>query len=963
MTIPQTAPLAKTEKAPPGKHGELWPSSGSVIPMPQPIRYTVIKSTSPIAKRFGAKDGKPVKLSSDAVLYRGVATRFSLKGDAVAMANQLAADLDALGVDEVVVCAPPPSGQNTWLIVTEAEVASTPGAISRTRKNFPAPAGPALFGLDFDTKDYPSHVLGQLMELGPGNLSDALAEAFPAFGDAASVTRPSMSVGVRHRDTGQATSLNAGLHRYFFVSQGDLIAEFAKILADRLMLNGWLWGVVSRSGNILFRTLIDIAASSDPSRLWYEGQSILVDPALEHVPDARKAKVREGGFLDLSSMTPLTVEERTKLETMKDEWRERLADEAARARFAHSETVRARVPSVPRATFEADYRRAVDDQVLQGDFPIALDDGTSTTPREILANKAKFHRKTCGDPIEPEYGGGRNKAVIFTDGPSVRIESVAHGGITYQVALSVEDVFEAIEEDDKEGDSRAEPQDPFGYGDTTAVLAMPRGVLPDILDRFARDTSERIGTPAAYPAVAGLATISGAIGSKLRIQPKEHDTSWTEPAFLWLAIVEEPGGKKSPIIRAATAPLMKVNADKVAEGERRYAEWLEVKRLANKSKEPVPPEPKFGRSIVDGFTMEALAGVLADNPGGVLVVQDELTGLLGSFDAYKANKGSDRPMMLRLFDGSEASVDRVGRRHTRVPCWGASLLGGIQPRKISELASNMDADGLLQRFLLIFGDGRKYPSVDRAPDAEAVAAYSGLVETLARAERLWTQPVRLSQEALAIWRPLAKRIETLADIGGLSEAWRGHLGKLPGMSARVLLIYHVLDCWQPGFARGDIEGLANIDTVPVTAATARGAVRLVEWLLANSLRFYQECIGAGEAGEDARWIAGHILANGVKDRVTRHDIGQARKELRDKPERVARAMAYLAQIGWVIPDMENRVDSRLGATWWTICPAVHDGRFASHAEVEQAKRRHAQAAIRAAGQERARIMEANHGDG
>ena len=959
MTIPQTAPSAKTDNAPPGQAKELWPSTASVIQLPQPVRYTIIRSASPIAKRFGAEDGKPVKLPSDAVLYRGTATRFSLTGDASEMAMQLAADLEALGSDEVLVCAPPPATQNSWPVVTEAEVAGTPGAISRTRKNFPAPAGPALFGLDFDTKDFPSHVLGRLMEMGPGNLSDALAEAFPVFASAASVTRPSMSVGVRHKSTGQATSQNAGLHRYYFASQGDLIPEFAKSLAERLMLNGWLWGVVSKSGSVLFRTLIDVAASSDPSRLWYEGRAILGDD-LEYVPGAREPKVREGGFLDLSLLAPLAVEERTKLEAMKSAVRESLADEAARARFAHSETVRERMPSVSRSVFEADYRRAVDDQVLQGAFPISLDDGTTTTPKEILANRAKFHRKTCSDPIEPEYGGGRNKAVIFTDGPSVRIESVAHGGISYVVMLSVGDVFEPVDDDGKEDDSRSGPQDPFDYGDTASVLEVPMGVLPDILDRFARDTSERIGTPVAYPAVAALATISGAIGSKLRIQPKEHDTSWTEPAFLWLAIVEEPGGKKSPIIRAATAPLMKVNAEKVAEGERRYAEWLEVKRLAAKSKDPIPPEPKTGRSIVDGFTMEELAGLLDDNHGCVLVVQDELTGLLGSFDAYKANKGADRPLMLRLFDGSEASVDRVGRRHVRVPCWGASLIGGIQPRKIAELASSMDADGLLQRFIPIFGDGKKYPSLDRAPDAAALAAYTGLVETLARTEHIWTQPVRLTQEALAVWRPLAKRIETLADLGGLSDAWRGHLGKLPGMSARVLLICHVLDNWKPAFAHGDIEGLAQIDTAPVTAASAFRAVRLVEWLLANSLRFYQECIGAGEAGEDARWIAGHILANGVKDKVTRHDIGQARKELRDKPERVARAMNYLAQLGWVVPDMENRVDARLGATWWTICPEVHDGRFASYAEVEHAKRRNTQAAIRAAGHERARLMESGN---
>ncbi len=60
------------------------------------------------------------------------------------------------------------------------------------------------------------------------------------------------------------------------------------------------------------------------------------------------------------------------------------------------------------------------------------------------------------------------------------------------------------------------------------------------------------------------------------------------------------------------------------------------------------------RRVVGGFTLEALTNVLEDNPCGVLIHQDELTQLIGSFDAYKSNKGSDRPQMLTLFDGRRA---------------------------------------------------------------------------------------------------------------------------------------------------------------------------------------------------------------------------------------------------------------------------------------------------------------------
>jgi len=492
-----------------------------------------------------------------------------------------------------------------------------------------------------------------------------------------------------------------------------------------------------------------------------------------------------------------------------------------------------------------------------------------------------------------------------------------------------------------------EPRDVFGDGDTAAVLDLPRGALPSVVEDWALDTSERMGAPSAFAAVAALATVSGALGSKLRIQPKQHDTSWTEPAFLWFAIVEEPGGKKSPIISAATAPLSAADARHARAAAKAYAEWEERKVELKRQHLPSGPEPKAKRMVMENFTLEALSSVLADNPAGVLVRQDELTQLIGSLDQYKGGRGSDRPMMLSLFDGRESRVDRAGKRHLHVECWGASILGGIQPRKITEMAHNLDADGFLQRFLVVWGDGAKRRGIDRAPDAGAALAYRRTVEHLAEADLPFAGPVVLSTEAHVVWSGLLTRIETLADLPGLSDAWRGHLGKWPGFSARLLLIHHVLDVLD--------VGLALADQQPVSVNTARRAARVVEWLLGNSLRFYAECIGAGEAGDDAKWIAGYILARGIVGQITRRDVGQARRELRDDPDRLGRAMRFLEHMDWLTPDIDYRVD-RHGPARWTICPLVHE-RFAPRAEQERRRRGAEVVKIEAAAAERRRLLE------
>lgn len=905
------------------------------------ISFTVVASETDISKRFGVVDGRPKKLSSDAVLFKGRAKRQSLTGSATEIASGFAKVLAGLGTKDVLICAPPPPGRDEWALVTEDRRLNTPDSISRTKACFPAVSGPGLIGLDFDTKEYPVHIREQFHSRKMG-ISSALERAFPELAHAASVTRPSMSCGVQVKETGRQTPANAGQHRYFFALDAANVREFAERLRDRLMLDGWIFGFVSKAGDILLRTLFDFAASSDTSRLWYEGQALISDD-LEFVAGARDPEIKAGGFLNIAELPPLTNEENANLKALQEQVRLSKKEEADRVREMHRKEIAQDRPALQGDTISTrEYAKALDARELQGDFPIRLDDGTTTTPREILKNRNAFHGKTGPDPLEPDYGGGRNKMIIYADGPGpVRIESQAHGGQRFLVVPCVEDYFEVIVDEDI--------ADPFGYGDTSSVLEVPREAVPSILYDWAVDVSERIGTPTAYAVAAGLATISGAIGSKVRVQPKEHDTSWTEPAFLWIVIVEEPGGKKSPILRQATGPLMKVDATRARAGEKSWAEWSQRQKSRKRNEaSSFDPEPKTKRNVVDGFTMEALAGVLADNPGGVLVVQDELTALIGSFDAYKGGKGSDRAQMLRLYDGAQASVDRVGRRHIHVECWGAAVVGGIQPRKVAEMAKSLEADGLLQRFIPVYGDGAMRAGVDRAPDAKAMSAYTGIVETLGRLDPVIGDTVRLSPSAQTIWRPLAGRIEALRSLAGMSDAWRGHLGKWPGTSARILLICHVLDQWSVG------PGLMG--STPVSGETAKRAVRLVEWMIGNSLRFYQECIGAGEAGDDAKWLAGHFLAHATKGIVSRRDIGDMKRDLRASHEKIVGAMAFLEQFGWVTPTADTRDRDRLGPKRWTICPDIHDGRFASRTEKERKRRDAMLANIKLAGNERARLF-------
>ena len=482
------------------------------------------------------------------------------------------------------------------------------------------------------------------------------------------------------------------------------------------------------------------------------------------------------------------------------------------------------------------------------------------------------------------------------------------------------------------------PLDLFVAGKTTSRLELPKGCLPSVIDAWVDDVSERMGAPPAFAAAAAVAVVSAAIGSRLTIQPKQFDTSWTTPAFLWVALVEDPGGKKSPIIGAALKPLMRLNAEHSAIDQAALRIWQKRSR-SRKGDAPDPgPEPRVRRYVIDVFTMEVLRKILGDNPGGAIISTDELTQLFGAMDAYKSNKGADRPLLLRLFDGGGVSVDRVSSGYAHVSSFGAGVIGGIQPRVMSKLAKELDADGLLQRFVVVNGDGVRREPADRVPNWSALNAYEALVAGIISAEFRFPDPIKLSPEARVAWNAACARIEALFDLQQISDAWKGHLGKWQTILARLFLTFHVCDGWHE-------HGL-NISEVPLDGDTAKKAVRMADFLLSQSAQFYEQYIGMGDSADDALWFATYLLTHPQITTLSERDIYQTRHDLRGAEKRASRLeiMRHLELAGWCEP---LEVSTKGSGHKWEVNPCIHD-RFA-----EEASRRSAELTDK-----RARMQEA-----
>ncbi|HEV2092844.1 MAG TPA: DUF3987 domain-containing protein [Rubrobacter sp.] len=236
----------------------------------------------------------------------------------------------------------------------------------------------------------------------------------------------------------------------------------------------------------------------------------------------------------------------------------------------------------------------------------------------------------------------------------------------------------------------------------------PVEAMPAKTRRFIRETAASIDCSVDLVAVPTLGALSAAIG-----QSREgmRSADYTQSAVLYLACIDEPGSGKSPAMSAATAPIKKRQQELKAHYEtlkERYEDDLRQYEIDKKTAAkdgkaaPRPPrKPSFPRTWVDDTTIEALASRLEENPRGLYLIQDELTGWIKGFDQYKSGgKGSTRQKYLQIWSNETISVDRMGRDEPMIverPF--VTLYGGIQPRLLQEIADGRD-DGFIDRFLL-----------------------------------------------------------------------------------------------------------------------------------------------------------------------------------------------------------------------------------------------------------------------
>ncbi len=313
-------------------------------------------------------------------------------------------------------------------------------------------------------------------------------------------------------------------------------------------------------------------------------------------------------------------------------------------------------------------------------------------------------------------------------------------------------------------------------------------------------------------------------------------------------------------------------------------------------------EVKEQRYKTNDPTVEKLAVLLAENPRGLLLCRDELSGWLRSLE--RTGREGDREFFLESWNGTGSyTVDRIGRGTLHVEALCLSIFGGIQPGKLGRyvreaLEGGFADDGLLQRFqILVHPDPGDWKFVDRRPDQKAreraYRIYARLdrldADTLGVTEESSSGiPVlRFSGDAQKLFNPWLAELEARLRSGEIeTPAFESVLAKYRSLMPSLSLLFHLVE-WADGQTTGD----------GISKESAAQAAAWCDFLEAHALKIYAGAIHPDV--ESAHALAKRIETGEVRDGDTIKDIYRHGWSLLSSRSDVVGAIGVLEDCHWL----------------------------------------------------------------
>jgi hypothetical protein len=471
-----------------------------------------------------------------------------------------------------------------------------------------------------------------------------------------------------------------------------------------------------------------------------------------------------------------------------------------------------------------------------------------------------------------------------------------------------------------------EPQDiPKGL---VLVPPLDRCLLPPVLADWVCDIAERTQCPVDFVAIGAITAVATVVGRKVGIRPKRQD-DWTVVPNLWGMIVGPPGVQKTPALVEAMRPLRRLVHEAEVTYQKELGKYqatvteLEVRRDVLKARlrtavkrdidtESIKSEllamsadepPRERRYLTHDTTIEKLGELLNENPNGLLVYRDELSGFLVSMD--RQGHEGDRSFYNEAWNGAGPfDYDRIGRGTLHIKAACVSVLGSIQPGPLGaylqEAFAGAGADGFIQRFqLAVYPDvPTVWRNVDRWPDSEAKTRVFDTFKALdeldvlalgAAQDKYDDIPfLRFAGEAQDVFDEWRTDLEARVRSDEEHPVILSHLGKYRSLMPSLALLLHLVDA----VGRDGAEGAAV-----VSLHAARCAAAWCDYLEAHARRIYQSVTARAETS--ASILAARIRAGKLPDLFTPREVTKKGWAGLTTTAEVAAALDLLEELHWV----------------------------------------------------------------
>jgi hypothetical protein len=438
----------------------------------------------------------------------------------------------------------------------------------------------------------------------------------------------------------------------------------------------------------------------------------------------------------------------------------------------------------------------------------------------------------------------------------------------------------------------------------------PLLALPPFIAEFAAALADETQTPPDLAASICLAVLSTAGSRKVRVHV---EGAWHEPVNLYLVVALPPAARKSPVFKAACAPLLaaeralieaarpglikarlerKIAEERAERSARDAAKADNTDRLASMAEAieaaqslaemPKAVEPRL---FLANATPEAIATNLADQGGRIAVLSAE--GEIFNILAGRYSSIPNFEVFLLGHAGDDMRVTRTAR-HEQVE--DAALTLGIctQPAVLTDLAKTPEfrSRGMLGRVLFSVPDslvGRRSTSPPIMPPAVA-SAYQTTIQSLTLSLHDLGEPqtLTLTSPAREALRALQTEIEPrlgsdLAHIGDWAGKWVGSIVRIAGL---LHLATHLRDGYQQ----------------PISAETIHSAAQIGRYYLAHALIAF-DAMGTDTDLVNARTLLDWITRNHITQFAPRDILANLRQFKRTTD--IEPALRVLAERGYL----------------------------------------------------------------